>query len=100
MDQPESPVKHGRENIQLGPTSIQSGVEYVQRQAQWDEQASMASMKADQFILSPPLDPNIVYDSLANIIDRLGRIESALDYLVLPWYKRLHMWLKRVLHVV
>lgn len=99
MDQPESPVKHGRENIQLGPTSIQSGIEYVQRQVR-QEQEHEHALEFDKFILPPTLDPNIVYDSLANIIERLGRIESALDYLLTPWYKRLHMWLKRVLHVV
>ena len=48
-----------------------------------------------------PSDPlvNDIYGFMSFINMRLSNIERTLDYLALPWYKRLMIWAKRVFHV-
>ena len=104
MDQPESPIKHGRDNIKLGPTTFQSGVEYVRTESKqaYEHPPLWPSLQPEP-TLPPPIDPKLHEWALVEIIERLGRIQSQLDtlstYIHLPWYKRLRMWIKDNLHV-
>lgn len=101
MDQPESPVRHGLENILIGPMYVKSGVEYVLREDIGMDDDIRTITTGDFLPLEPTL-PQPPYSStddlLASILVQLVDIKSQLDslstYTHTPWYKRLAMWFK------
>ncbi len=85
MNQPDSPIRHGLSDVLLGPIHVQSGVEYVVTSERPTHVTS---------VVLPSTDPLIadIHIFMSTIVQRLDQITHTLDYLALPWYKRLWMW--------
>jgi hypothetical protein len=100
MDQPESPIRHGMENILLGPMHVQSGVEYVRSYEYAPKLVGVAPIMPP-FALPPSYNPPDYSDTMRDILVRLDNIELLISnlstYIRTPWYKRLYIWTKNLL---